>query len=140
MPRNIRQRKVDHIPRCQHFKPSGVPSYDLEEVVLKVEEAEAIRLKDWLEMDQETCANQMNISRQTFQRVLHAARKKIAEVLIEGKALRIEGGAYEFQDCLQCPRCDYSLLRPRDTVCPKCGTYLEGEGGGHEHAGCDGDQ
>ena len=69
----------------------------LEEVRLSIEEAEAIRLKDMEKLEQETCAEKMNISRATFQRVLGAARQKIADALLNGKAIRIEGGNYEIE-------------------------------------------
>ena len=67
----------------------------LEEVCVSVEEAEAIRLKDIEKLDQEKCAERMDISRPTFQRVLGSARQKIADALLNGKAIRIEGGNYE---------------------------------------------
>jgi len=67
----------------------------LDEIRLTVEEAEAIRLKDLEALEQEDGAEKMNISRPTFQRVLAAGRKKIADALLNGKAIRIEGGNYE---------------------------------------------
>jgi len=113
------------MPTCCHFKPSGIPSYDLEEVILKVEEIEAIRLKDLLGLEQEACAERMGISRPTFQRLLVEAHQKVAEALVEGKALRIEGGAYDFaRDRERCPRCDYSRLDKEATHCPKCNWKL----------------
>ena len=62
----------------------------LEEVALTAEEMEAVRLKDFKGFDQNECAEKMKTSQSTFQRILSSARKKIAEGLIEGKALRIE--------------------------------------------------
>ena len=67
----------------------------LDEVCLSIEELESVRLKDLEDLDQEQCAQRMNISRPTFQRVLGSARKKIAEALLTGKAIRIEGGNFE---------------------------------------------
>jgi len=67
----------------------------LEEVCLSFEETESVRLKDIEGLDQQQCATNMNISRPTFQRVLGSARKKIAGALLNGKAIRIEGGNYE---------------------------------------------
>lgn len=67
----------------------------LEEIQLSMEEAEAIRLKDLEGLDQEPAAIKMNISRPTFQRVLSAARRKVADALLHGKALRITGGNFE---------------------------------------------
>lgn len=76
------------------YQPQGISRGDLQEVILKVEELEAIRLKDLLRLEQEECARHMQVSRSTFQRVLNDARYKIAEALINGNAIRIEGGDY----------------------------------------------
>jgi len=67
----------------------------LDEVVLTVDEFEAIRLKDADGLEQEQCAQQMNISQPTFHRLYQEARRKIADVIVNGKALKIEGGTYE---------------------------------------------
>ena len=85
------------MPGVTYYKPAGVPLRFLDEVCLSIEELEALRLKDIEDLDQEHCARQMNISRPTFQRVLGSARKKIAEALLKGKAIKIEGGAYELE-------------------------------------------
>jgi len=86
---------VAFLPNVTYFKPAGIPLRALEEVRLSVEEAEAIRLKDLEGLEQEQGAEKMNISRPTFQRVLAAARQKIADALLHGKAIRIEGGHFE---------------------------------------------
>jgi predicted DNA-binding protein (UPF0251 family) len=78
-----------------YFKPAGVPLRALEEIRISVEEVEAIRLKDLEGLEQEEGAEKMNISRPTFQRVLASARQKIADALLSGKAIRIEGGSFE---------------------------------------------
>jgi predicted DNA-binding protein (UPF0251 family) len=67
----------------------------LEEVTLSVDEAEAIRLKDLAGLEQEEGADKMGISRPTFQRILASARQKMADALLNGKAIRIEGGNFE---------------------------------------------
>ena len=95
MPRPTKCRRVAFVPEVTYFKPAGIPLRVLEEVCLSVEEAEAIRLKDLEGMEQEQCAEKMNISRPTFQRVLVSARQKIAGALLNGKAIRIEGGNFE---------------------------------------------
>lgn len=95
MPRPTKWRRVAFIPEVNYFKPARIPLRILEEVNLSVEEAEAIRLKDLEGLEQESCAEKMNISRQTFQRVLASARQKIADALLNGKAIRIEGGNFE---------------------------------------------
>jgi len=68
---------------------------DLEETVLTVDEFEAIRLKDLEGLDQANAAEKMKISQPTFFRLLDSARKKIADALVNGKAIRIEGGEYK---------------------------------------------
>ena len=95
MPRPIKCRRVGFLPEMTYFKPAGVPLRSLEEVRLSVEEAEAIRLKDLEGLDQEECAERMHVSRPTFQRVLGSARKTLADALLNGKAIRIEGGNFE---------------------------------------------
>jgi uncharacterized protein len=85
-------RRVSQQPVYRIFKPVGVPMATLEEVVLSVDELEAIRLADLEGLYQEQAAERMNVSRQTFGRIVEAARQKVARVLTEGFALRIEGG------------------------------------------------
>ncbi len=82
------------MPPVKAFKPVGLPLSRLEEVVFKVEEIEAIRLKNHLGLEQEECAQMMQVSRPTFQRILTEAYSKIADALSNGKAIRIEGGSY----------------------------------------------
>jgi predicted DNA-binding protein (UPF0251 family) len=67
------------------------------EVFMSLEELEAIRLSDFEHLDQETAANMMEVSRHTYGRILANARSIVAEALITGKALKIEGGTYEFR-------------------------------------------
>lgn len=95
MPRPTKWRCVSFMPQITYFKPAGVPLRLLKEVCLSVEEAEAIRLKDLEGLEQEECSQRMHISRPTFHRVLGSARKKVAESLINGKAIRIDGGNFE---------------------------------------------
>lgn len=95
MPRPQKCRRVAFMPDVTYFKPAGVPMRMLDEILLSVEEAEAIRLKDLEGLEQTECAGRMNISRPTFQRVLTAARQKMADAILHGKAIRIEGGNFE---------------------------------------------
>jgi predicted DNA-binding protein (UPF0251 family) len=95
MSRPFKCRRVAFMPDVTYFKPAGIPLRSLEEVRLSLEEAEALRLKDLEGLEQEQGAEKMNISRPTFQRVLTSARKKIADALLNGKAVRIEGGNFE---------------------------------------------
>jgi uncharacterized protein len=86
--------KKDRCIRCQpnaiYFKPRGIPLIHLEEVCLSLDELEAIRLADCEGLYHEQAAEKMNISRPTFGRILSEARRKIAEAVVEGKALMIE--------------------------------------------------
>lgn len=95
MPRPLKCRRVAFMPEINFFKPAGIPLRALEEVRLTVEEAEAIRLKELEGLEQEAGAEKMNISRPTFQRILASARQKMADALLNGKAIRIEGGNFK---------------------------------------------
>lgn len=94
MPRPTRWRTVAGVPAVTYFKPAGIPLRLLSEVRLAVEEMEAVRLKDLEGLEQEECARKMSISRPTFHRVLKAARQKVADAFVNGKAIRIEGGNF----------------------------------------------
>jgi predicted DNA-binding protein (UPF0251 family) len=95
MPRPRICRRVWLLPGVTYFKPAGIRMRDLEETVLTVDEVEAIRLKDLEGLDQANAAEKMKISQPTFFRLLDSARKKIADALVNGKAIRIEGGEYK---------------------------------------------
>ena len=97
MPRPRRFRMVGFQPDVTYFKPAGIRMIDLEESILTVEEFEAVRLKDLEELDQEEAAKKMDISQSTFHRLLLTARKKIADAIVNGKAIRIEGGKFKIQ-------------------------------------------
>ncbi len=80
------------------FKPAGVPARSLEAVVLSLDEAEALRLADLQGLYQEAAALRMAVSRQTFGRIVEAARRKVADAIINGKLLRIDGGEVIVED------------------------------------------
>jgi len=86
--------RVADEPRVTFYKPAGIQLKNLEEIELNIEEFEAIRLKDSKGLDQEMAAGKMNISQPTFHRLITSARKKIADTLVNVKALRIKGGNY----------------------------------------------
>jgi predicted DNA-binding protein (UPF0251 family) len=94
MPRPRKCRRVESVPGTTYFKPAGIPMRMLEDVHLTVDEVEALRLKEIEELDQEMGAERMGISRPTFQRMLASARKKVADAVLNGKAIRIEGGIF----------------------------------------------
>lgn len=95
MPRPKKPRFVSGYPTISAFVPQGMPQTG--EVVLAVEGLEALRLSDFERLDQETAAQVMEVSRQTYGRILGEARTIVSEALITGKALRIEGGTYEMR-------------------------------------------
>lgn len=94
MPRPRRCRRVYFSPSITYFKPAGARLTQLEESVLTIDELEAIRLTDLLETSQTQAAEKMNISQPTFNRIIASARKKIADAVVNGKAIRVEGGNY----------------------------------------------
>lgn len=86
--RKARNITVDHSAVC--FKPCGVRGRDLEQIKLNEDEMEAIRLADYEGLYQQECADKMEISRTTFSRLVESARKKIADALMNSKALSIK--------------------------------------------------
>lgn len=124
MPRPTKFRRVDFFPDETYFVPLGKPKCDIEEVNLKVEELEAMRLKDIEGLNQEECAEKMEISRQTFQNIIDSARQKVAEALTQGKAINIGGGHYTSKHCkLKCMDCNtvYEINSKEDqNTCPSC--------------------
>lgn len=92
MSRPCRCRRIRCKPDINYFKPRGIPLDMLEEVNLVLDELEAIRLADFNGLYQEDAAKKMDISRQTFGNIINSAHKKIADVLLNAKALKIEGG------------------------------------------------
>lgn len=147
MPRPPKLRRVEFIPQVTVFKPAGVSMRELEEEVLTLEELEAIRLKDLEGLEQEECAERMQVSRPTFQRVLSSAREKVARALVEGRAIRFEGGTYRLAlGKFRCGACSHEFEAPFaaarsgvDPACPHCGAERgrrigrPGCGHGHRH-------
>lgn len=89
------RRRIESEPAVSYFKPQGIPLWQLDELRLPLEGLEALRLKDVERLQGAEAALRMGVSRATFERVLAGARRTVAEALIEGKALRVEGGDYE---------------------------------------------
>ena len=115
MPRPQRRRRIGQMPRVGGFCPEchhALHRQKREVVVMLVEEYEAIRLIDFEGMNQEQCAEQMQVARTTVQQIYTTARKKIAKALVEGCALKIEGGCYEL--CSGECDCNCACCRRRD--------------------------
>lgn len=123
------ERFVAGLPRTAMFKPAGVSARDLEHVELTVDEVEALRLVDLEGLSHEEAAARLGVSRQTVGRVLDAARRKVADTLVNGKALIIGGGAYKVARIRCCDSCGsrWELSGPEQPTkaseaCPVCGS------------------
>jgi predicted DNA-binding protein (UPF0251 family) len=128
MARPEKLRCVAQLPNVGFFRPVGIPASALQGVRLSLEELESIRLKDLDGLEQEECAQQMRVSRPTFHRILESARKKLADALINGKAIQIEGGNFELaQRLFRCGDDGHEWNVSFETMaeklplsCPKC--------------------
>lgn len=106
MARPKKLRKVSVIPKFKNFKPSGIKCNDLEKITLKIEELEALKLRDIDKLEQAACAKKMEVSRQTFQLIIKKAHEKVSTSLIEGRCLTIEGGDFIRKNTsYDCPKC-----------------------------------
>ena len=132
MPRPPKPRRICAIPQTAEFAPCGATM--VEAVVLTVDEFETIRLIDGMDLTQEECAEQMNVSRTTVQSIYDSARRKLADVLINGKALAIRGGTFEVcEDAPNCcrsrcsaPRMDVETCNSKRSTCPYCRKSAQG--------------
>lgn len=123
MPRPTKWRKISFVPEHTLFKPCGVPKSKLDTITLKIEELEAMRLKDIEGLNQAECAELMSVSRQTFQNIIDSARKKVAISLTEGKGIEISGGKYTYNICeYVCNDCGqaFEINFEAEHVCPIC--------------------
>mgnify|MGYP003588717867 FL=1 len=110
MPRPKQNRKISNPPLMKGFKPFGIPRRMLNSVTLLYDEYEAVRLLDYEGMNQDQAAVQMNVSRPTLTRIYEKARKTIAQALVEGNMIEIEGGNVQFdREWFRCRRC-YKLV------------------------------
>jgi predicted DNA-binding protein (UPF0251 family) len=92
MTRPFKCRKITSEPRAYYFKPRAVPLCELAEIVLQLDELQALKHSELDRKDQTAAALAMKISRQTFGNILASARRKLADAVVNGKALKIEGG------------------------------------------------
>lgn len=130
MPRPRKGRHVQCLPVTSAWRPAEAAA-GTETIVLTIDEFEAIRLKDEQGMEQGACAAEMQVSRQTFQRILSSARLKLAAMLVAGSALRIEGGDYRLSPGRhRCPSCHREFVVSDAEVeaahCPHCRRHADG--------------
>ena len=97
MPRPFKTRWIDGRPEAVFFVPHPFPDPRIDHVVLSIDELEALRLADHQDLSQEEGAAEMNVSRATFGRIVRQARKRVAEALVTGKAILVEGGEIKFR-------------------------------------------
>lgn len=130
MARPTKWRKIENVPIVPYFIPSDKTIDEIPENILKLEELEAIRLKDLEGLEQSECAEKMEVSRPTFQRILLSAKEKIADSLVNGKIIRIEGGNFTRNICpVKCLDCgkewmesyeNMESIKNGDYACPNC--------------------
>ncbi len=120
------QRRIKCAPHAIYFKPRGIPITLLEEVELEIDELEALRLADYQKLYQDEAATKMGVSRATFGRIVEQARLKISDALVNGKALRINGGESVMVQTREfvCSTCKHTWQLPfgtgRPEQCPEC--------------------
>lgn len=131
MARPRKSRRVWHEPTPVIFKPVGLPLRQLPTITLLHEELEALHLTDLEERYQSDAAEQMGVSRSTFQRVVSAARHKVAQALVEGAALHIQGGTFRVPTLRwQCDTCghrwemEHGSGHGAPAYCPSCGSHV----------------
>lgn len=132
MARPTKWRKIENVPAVAYFVPSDGKIAEIPENRLKLEELEAIRLKDLEGLEQGECADRMEVSRPTFQRILLSAREKIADSLVNGKTIHIEGGNFTQNICpVRCLDCGKEWMESFEKLnsiqggsygCPNCGS------------------
>ena len=127
MGRPHKKRFVAFNPGVCYFKPRGIPMVALEEVRLKVDEREALRLADLENFSHEEAGSRMGVSRATFGRIIEQARRVVADALINGKAINVEGGNYQItstERLFVCDKCRYEWHEGcgtgRPEKCPSC--------------------
>lgn len=142
MVRPVKPRTISFLPPVKYFSPGDAPVSGVDGVNLSLDEWEALRLKDYLGLDQEECARLMGVAQSSLQRILAAVRMKLASAMVEGKAISIQGGTYHIVGHGFCRECRHEWQFPSDPEsqkhwrCPSCGTGNIGRRGlGHGWGG-----
>lgn len=135
MVRPRRIRRIFFQPNVTYFKPIGIPLAELKEVVLSFDELESIRLVDLESIEQLKAGEKMKISQSTLSRLLKQGRKKLANAIIHGQAIKIQGGNFEMEmkdnDSLEGENINRRGGRFKENkqngfcICPKCGEKIK---------------
>lgn len=141
MPRTEKDRIVHTPPLFSEFKPIGVPVHELLNVILTLDEFEAFRLADYIGLSHAEGAEEMGVSRSTFTRLIEKSRKKVADFIIEGRVLSIDGGNVHFRNniirCQDCGQMFKTTIHKEVSECPHChSTNLLNLAGGFGHGKC----
>jgi predicted DNA-binding protein (UPF0251 family) len=144
MPRPHKRRRIGTEPLVEMFKPAGVPARSLEQVELRLDELEALRLADLEGLYQDAAAERMGVSRSTFGRLVAAARSKVADALLNSKGLVFKGGCVTMAqmrmfECEQCgTRFEERFGTGHPDKCPSCGSthFCRAEDGGGGRRRC----
>ena len=141
MSRPKSDRIVLEPPLFSDFKPIGVRGQDLEQILLTLDEFEAFRLADYKGLSHAEAADEMEISRSTFTRLIEKARKKIADFIIQGMLLTIEGGSIHFRNnIIRCQSCGHMFRTNFNSIvteCPACHSKnMINLAGGFGHGKC----
>ena len=142
MPRPKSDRIIHEPPLFTEFKPMGIPGRNLEQIRLSLDEFEALRLADHEGLSHEEAAEQLEISRSTFTRLIRKARTKVADFIFLGKILNIGGGNVHFKNnvirCLDCKHIfRVEMNTPPIYDCPECHSEnLLNAAGGFGHGNC----
>lgn len=128
MARPKKRRKIYYVPNIKLFGPLDNEPSDKECIILSFEELESLRLMDLEGLDQVECAERMMVARSTFQRIYTEAKRKVADSLVNGRILRIEGGNYIINECTaKCEKCGEVWRAATGNLisnerCPRCGS------------------
>jgi predicted DNA-binding protein (UPF0251 family) len=141
MARPKNNRIVFEPPVYKVFTPQGSESVLLEQVRISLDEFEAVRLADYSGLTHKEASEAMEISRSTFSRLIEKARKKIADIMINGKQLTIEGGSVHFRNniikCLDCNVLVKIKIEECVAECPTCHSHnLIDLAGSYGHGDC----
>ncbi len=134
-------RIVYEPPLFTEFKPIGVKAQGLEQVQMTLDEFEALRLADFNGLSHAEAADEMEISRSTFSRLIEKARKKVSDFFIHGKLLTIDGGNIHFRNniirCIDCGHMFKTNIDKSISECPACNSKnLLNHAGGFGHGRC----